>query len=308
MADAWVATRFIHFAAAMVAFGIAAFRLYAFAGLTEELPASDRLDRSLRRITGFSAVVALLSALAIIPFIAAEMAGSDAAARDPAIWHIVLADTEFGRAWCWHLGFTVVLVAWCAVPIGRRVAWPAMVAALLTLVSLGWTGHAAMDMGGGVTHKLNQMTHLAAAGIWLGGLVPLGVLLGRAARGKDEGYAALARVALPHFSQMGYVAVALVALTGTVNAVMLVGNFKALATTPYGRLLCVKIALFATMVALALINRLRLVPRLRSAAAADPTLRELFLSVVIEQGLGLAILAVVAILGTWPPAVEVMAM
>jgi putative copper resistance protein D len=306
MTEAWIATRFVHFATAMAVFGIVAFRLYAFAGHTTPPGAPTRaaLDASLAKLSTAGAVVALLSALAIVPFIAAEMAGSDAASLDPAIWHAVLVGTEFGRVWCWHLGFAGALLALCLLPIGRWQVGASTVAALLLLVSLGWIGHAAMDMGGGITHEINQSVHLAAAGIWLGGLVPLGVLLQRAVRPGGANYVPLASFALPHFSQMGYAAVALIAITGTVNSIMLVGSFDALVMTPYGRLLCLKITLVVAMVALALINRFRLVPRLRNAATAPASLRALLRSVAVEQALGVAILAVVAVLGTWPPAVE----
>jgi putative copper resistance protein D len=161
-----------------------------------------------------------------------------------------------------------------------------------------------MDMGGGLMHAVSQMVHLAAAGIWLGGLVPLGVLLRRATRPEGADYIALARTALPHFSQVGYAAVGLVALTGLINSVFLVGSLQALGATPYGRLLLVKIGLFAAMVGLALINRFRLLPRLRDPATAPGPLVALCRSVAVEQVLGFVILAVVAILGTWEPAIH----
>jgi putative copper resistance protein D len=112
----------------------------------------------------------------------------------------------------------------------------------------------------------------------------------------------LARVALPHFSQIGYAAVGLLAITGIINSIMLIGSFGAFATTPYGRLLAVKIILFLMMVGLALINRIRLMPRLRGKEPSIVPLRTLSLSVLAEQAIGLAILAVVSLLGTWPPA------
>ena len=52
--------------------------------------------------------------------------------------------------------------------------------------------------------------------------------------------------------------------------------------------------------------RFRLLLRLREAAEVGPPLRALCRSVAIEQALGLAILAVVAVLGTWPPAIVTM--
>jgi putative copper resistance protein D len=293
----------------MAAFGVGAFRLYAFAGMPSEpadAPARTALDATFVRVTRIAALIALLSAFAIIPSIAAEMAGSDIAALDPSTWHAVLGATQFGHAWCWHLAFAAALVAVSFVPGGRWQARAATLAALLLLASLGWVGHAAMDMGGGTMHELNQMTHLTAAGLWLGGLLPLGILLRRAVQADGTAYVPLARGALPHFSQIGYAAVGLLVLTGTVNSVMLVGSFPAMVGTPYGRLLLVKITLFLAMIGLAFFNRFRLLPRLNDAALASVSLRALCRSVIAEQALGLAILGVVSVLGTWPPAIEAM--
>jgi putative copper resistance protein D len=305
MAELLEAIRFVHFAAAMAAFGIGAFRLYAFAGDTtsSHTPARIALDLTLARAMTASAAVALVSALAMVPCIAAEMAAMPSAALDPLILRVVVSATEFGHAWCWHVGFAVALLLLCMLP---RRHLQATAVALLMLISLGWVGHATMDMGGVAVHEVNQMVHLTAAGIWLGGLVPLGILLRRATRPEGAEYIPLARTALPHFSQMGYAAVVLVALTGFVNSIFLVGSVKALLMTPYGRRLIVKIALFAAMVGLALINRFRLMPHLRGTAPAVP-LRVLFRSVVAEQALGLAILAVVAVLGTLAPAIHMTA-
>jgi putative copper resistance protein D len=310
MAEVLVAIRIVHFASAMAAFGIGAFRVYAFAGAASaaDTPARTALDAQLARLMTPAAILALLSALAIVPCVAAEMAGSAAAAFDPATASAVMFGTEFGHAWCWHVGFGVALVVLCVMPRRRWQSGAATLAALLLLASLGWVGHAAMDMGGGTSHEINQMAHLTAGGLWLGGLVPLGILLRRAVRPDGAAYIPLARIALPHFSQIGYAAVTLLALTGTVNGVMLVGSFRALVETPYGRLLMLKIVLFLAMVGMAFVNRFRLVPRLSGPSAAIVPLRSLYRSVALEQALGLAILAVVAVLGTWPPAIGDMAM
>src|SRR5947207_15687451 len=102
---------------------------------------------------------------------------------------------------------------------------------------------------------------------------------------------------------MGYVAVALIAaLTGAINTLLLVGSLSAMFGTPYGRLLAFKILLFLAMVVMALINRFRLAPRISRDVGALGVLGR---TVALEQGLGLAILAVVSVLGTWPPAIHV---
>ena len=52
----------------------------------------------------------------------------------------------------------------------------------------------------------------------------------------------------------------------------------------------------------------RFLPRLTGGVATSASLRTLCRSVMIEQALGLAVLAVVAVLGTWPPAIDDMKM
>lgn len=284
MSDATVVIRFIQFAAAMLAFGTAAFRVYV-------PEVAEGFARWLAGVVRLAAAVAFLASVAMVPVIAADMAGSPAAAASPRTMATVLLATQFGHAWCWHLGFALALVAVAWLRLGG----PALLFAGLSLASLGFVGHAS-DMEGltGLGHELNQAVHLLAGGAWLGGLMPLYALLRRAAPG-DPAIAS----GVAHFSQMGYVAVALIAATGIVNAGMLVGSIGALFGTAYGRLLSVKIALYLAMVAIALVNRLRLAPRLGSDAAAPARLAR---SVVVEQALGLAVLAAVSVLGTWPPA------
>ena len=301
MHDALVLLRLVHFAAAMAGFGGAAFRLYALDGGTAREPAAElaSFDRWLAHLLRTSALVMLVSALAIIPFVTALMAGETSEALDPATIGEVLFATAFGRVWCWHLLFAALLLVSAGIG-GRPRRGLVLALATLALASLAWVGHAAAGGGWiGIGHEVNQSAHLLAAGLWLGGLVPLGWLVGRAGRARDDRFVVLARQALPPFSQMGYAAVAAIAVTGTVNTVLLVGGFAALLGTAYGQLLSLKILLYLVMVAIALRNRSRLMPRL--AARQTGTEGALYRSVVIEQAVGLSVLAVVSLLGTWPP-------
>jgi putative copper export protein len=127
--------------------------------------------------------------------------------------------------------------------------------------------------------------HHAAAGLWLGGLVPLGWLLRRARTAQDDAGIIVTRDAIRHFSQMGYVAVALIALTGTINTLLLVGSLGAMFGTPYGRLLALKILLFLAMVAVALINRFRLLPRLCREPQPSAPIAALARSVLFEHAM-----------------------
>jgi putative copper resistance protein D len=307
MAEVLIVSRLLQFAAVIVVFGCSAFRIYGLGGdtTTPSTNALTTFDVWFWRVTTVAAIVALLSALSLTLGVTANMAGSASAALDPDTIGKVLFGTSFGRVWCWHLVFAILAVGVC---LARRARWrmPAiLVLSFLLLVSPGWVGHAVEGRGVvRLVHQINQMVHLLAAGLWLGGLLPLAWLLGRARSPSGTAWISLARDVVPRFSQMGYAAVALLAATGALNTLLLVGSTQALVGTPYGRLLGLKILLFLAMVAVAIFNRFRLLPRLRREAQASAAAAALARSVLCEQGLGFAILAVVSVLGTWPPAIH----
>ena len=307
MAEALVVSRLIQFAAAIVVFGCGAFRLYGLGIDTATITASAlaAFDSWFWRVTTVGAIAALLSALCVMFATTANMAGSAAAALDPDTIGKVLFGTAFGRVWCWHLLFAALTIGVC---LATNLRWrmPAiLVVTLLLLLSLGWVGHAVEGQGATkLVHEINQMLHLLAAGLWLGGLLPLAWLLGRARSQSGTAWISVARDVVPRFSQMGYAAVGLLAMTGALNTLLLVGSTHALVGTPYGRLLALKILLFLAMVTIALFNRFRLLPRLHREPQPSATIVALTRSVLFEQGLGLAILAVVSVLGTWPPALH----
>ncbi len=227
-----------------------------------------------------------------------SVAGPASAAFDPAPLGAVLFDTGFGAVWRWRLLLAAMLVAVCLRPRWRRSTLLLLLSGVL-LASLGRVGHATMGEGAkGIAHKVNQSLHLLAAGIWLRGLPPLGWLLWRAKEtGKTE-EPHRAGDKLRHFSAAAAVAVALLAVTGSVNVAFLAGDPEAALGTPYDRLLAVKVALYLAMAALALTNHFQLLP---SLASDEATLRLMWRNVAIEQALGLAILAIVSVLGTLPP-------
>jgi putative copper resistance protein D len=94
-------------------------------------------------------------------------------------------------------------------------------------------------------------------------------------------------------------------VTGIVNTWFLSGTVPALLGTLYGQLLLVKIALFATMIAVASVNQRRLVPSLADGAT-DAALRlravgQVGRNASIEAAFGVFVLVVVAIIGILPP-------
>ena len=308
MAEVLIVSRLLQFGAVIVVFGCGAFRIYGLGvdtAATTSASALSSFDAWFWRVTIVGAALILLSGLALLLAVTANMAGSPAAAFDPDTIGTVLFDTGFGHVWCWRLLFALLLTGACVAPLGRRRIPATLALSLLLLVSLGWVGHAVEGQGVvRFAHEINQMAHLLAAGLWLGGLVPLIWLLRRARRPSDPAWIAVARDVVPRFSHMGYAAVALLAGTGAINTLLLVGSLDGLAGTPYGRLLTLKISLFLAMVAVALFNRLRLLPRLRREPQPSAPIEALARSVLVEQALGFAVVAVVSALGTWPPAMH----
>src|SRR5437660_5821281 len=99
MDEALYACRFVQFTAAMLIFGAAAFRVYAFA-YSDTRTASSILaefEAWFRNLALAAALVALILAIALALCQAAAMAGSPAAAIDYSAVGAVLFETRFGR-------------------------------------------------------------------------------------------------------------------------------------------------------------------------------------------------------------------
>jgi putative copper resistance protein D len=169
------------------------------------------------------------------------------------------------------------------------------------LAAIAFTGHAGATPGVvGDLHLASDIVHLVAAGAWLGGLPPFMLLLATAERSADAAWTDAAAVATRRFSLVGTASVVALAVTGTANTWILVGGPAGLAATDYGRLLALKICLFAAMVGVAAFNRLHLTPRL----AAPGTVRRLRHNSLIETGLGLLVIAIVSTIGTMAPEIH----
>ena len=176
-----------------------------------------------------------------------------------------------------------------------RVAACGALSALL-LATLAASGHGAAEQGvDRAVHLAVDAMHLLAAGAWLGALPALAAVL-RA--GAEPGFA---ERAARRFSTLGIASVTTLIVTGTLNAWYTVGDLPSLFGTGYGRLLLVKLALFALMVTFAAENRLRWTPLLASQPGAPARLRR---NCAAETGLGVAVLAVVAALGVTVPALH----
>ena len=250
-----------------------------------------------KRLIAFWRVALLcnaLSALMILVVQAGLMGEGIKDSVNPQIWLAVLT-TRFGNSWLWQIALAVValIAAWLR-PKGSAALLSMLTAIQLAL--LAGVGHAAMHEGlTGALHRLNHAVHLLCAAWWLGGLWPLLICMrmARHAHWREE-----AIVAMMRFSRYGHLAVAGVVLTGAINAMFILGLRWPL-ESGYVRLLFVKIALVATMVAIALWNRYFLVPRFRNGQGEAQ--RRFVQLTQLEMALGALVLAAVSLFATWEP-------
>ena len=291
------ATRFAHFAAAALLFGLLAFPVYS------PLPgdAGRRAARAAGRPVRILALASLLTAILALAAAAANMTGQISTLIDGATLVDVLRGTGFGRTWSLRLGLGLLIVwrGWKARADDRVMT----VMAALSLIGIAWSGHSRMQDGAlGLAHVFADALHLMAAGAWIGGLLALVLLIPVLSR---AGQAAAAAKVLHQFSGMGYFAVAVLLLTGLLKAWLLVASPHGLVSTPYGWTLLVKLALFAAMGGLALLNRFWIAPAL-AARPTDPALwlGRLQRQVLAELGLGLLVLAAVGLMGALEPPVS----
>ena len=212
-----------------------------------------------------------------------HLAGEWAGIADASLHRLVLG-SSLGAA------LAVRLAGLAGVAVGLALDHPAAKAAALggsvaALSSFALTGHTSV-----APHRLLLalllLTHLLIVAFWFGSLWPLRQVLAFERREQA------ARV-IEAFSSLAVWLVPLIPLAGLGLALELLADWAAL-LKPYGLLLLLKLALFAGLMGLAAVNRLRLTPALAGGEpAALPRLRG---SVTAEYVLICVVLAVTAVL------------
>lgn len=168
--------------------------------------------------------------------------------------------------------------------------WLMGTGAIAALASLPLTGHAL------ITHPAwlgvgALAAHAAAAAFWIGSLVALALILRR-----DPQRAA---AVLRRFSPPGAVAVTLLAAGAVALAFLQLQGLSDLKEAAYGRLMSGKALMLCVLIALALVNRYRLLPALERG---DPHAGKLLVrSLYGEMALVCMVIAVTAVLVQTPP-------
>jgi len=306
MVTALIITRAVHIATSILITGIFTFDLVML-GLTgpSESDESHEIGRRLFHLAVCSLIVALLSAVIWFWLEVASMSGLPVKNTFSASgWGTVLLETQFGRVWQLRLGLIATAFVLVASVLAQIKARRALVAVLwlvsvVLLTSLAWISHAAAA----TVHPFGvsgDMLHLCAAGFWIGGLVPLTIFLARVRASFSLGETVVRVVR--RFSTLSLCCVSVLIVTGISNSWLLVGSLHALFTTPYGRLLLLKLTLFGILIGFGARNRFLVKARLRKGSANPDLLSQLRRNVLCEVCLGVAVVLIVACLGATPPA------
>ncbi len=253
------------------------------------------LRERLARLVRAALALNLAAAAAWLPLQAAGMGAGYTGDVRAFLHHVpfIAANTSFGQA----LILRTVLAVIAVLVAGRlhrrdRVAAAAVIAGVSVALQAR-LGHA---LAADDPLLLAAVAlHVLAAGAWLGGLAPLALTL---AAWPD----AAARVAR-RFSWLGLVAVAVLLGTAVVQSPALVGDVGGWFGTAYGIVAQWKVLGLLILLALALVNRFILTPKLAGGAAGG---RALVISVTIETMVGLVVVALGAWLATLPPGAHIL--
>ncbi len=223
-------------------------------------------------------------------------------AADPDVLSAVL-DTRFGTVSLLRL-VLLTAVAVVAVMMLRRdttrtgpigVGVFAVIGAAL-LATPGLAGHASTGRWVPLAVPLDTI-HLGAVAIWIGGLA---LLAGVVLRQRD---AHDLEAVVPRFSRIALGAVIVIMATGVLQSIRQLGSIDALTDTTYGRLLAIKVAVFAVMVGLAAASRGWVRRHYTRHATNDPrtgdpgaTVGRLRRTVAAETAAAVVVLAVTALL------------
>jgi copper transport protein len=214
-----------------------------------------------------------------------------------------------------------VLTALFAAESWRRPSWAPEVAAMVgvgIVVTFAASGHSQSANPRWLAVLVDAL-HLTSMIIWLGGLtVLLTAVVTRAVRAEAEdveydeepgvreveagpGQEPLdtdeLSAGLPIFSRVAMACVAMLAVTGTIQAWREIGSIDAITTTRYGQLVILKVALFAGLLGLGYLAR----RSLQRPVAGRSALAGLRRTLITEVTVGAAVLAATGVLIAQPP-------
>ncbi len=249
-------------------------------------------------VVAVAGLLLALDSLALLALTGVKAAGFglDSAFR----WSLtrdVLA-TGFGQVWLARGLLAIALTGVAVLAMRRRseaVALAGIVLAAAIAVTPAISGHARVE---GTLAILSDSIHVLAAGVWVGGLAFLALLLVKA--GGDRW--SLATKIVPRFSTLAIGSVIALVTAGVISSFLEIGSWSGLVETTYGRLVLAKVVLLVPLLALGAYNNRVSVPALRSDVPDRRRQRRFARAVAAELVVMIVVVGVTAVLVAEPPA------
>ena len=236
--------RFAHYALLLSLFGIIAFRCFGLRRVMHHRP------RQIGRGAAFGTFAAFLVSIALMWVGVAAMMAQPIAQVEWGTVQAIIFTTDMGWAFLARTGALMAAAVICTLFARAKHAHVFAAALLgLALASLAYSGHAAASEGlWGIIHRLNDAMHLLAGGLWLGAIGWF-LHLTISAHRQHNVRAGPLLADMHRFAPLGAFLVALVAVTGAINAQLIFGiqNSVAVVQTNYGWLLSLKVLLVCLM-------------------------------------------------------------
>jgi copper transport protein len=296
--------RWLHLLATVLLLGVVALRFGALRALPDSELGGGIRGRALKGAAGISWIAVVLLVVTLVTRLHHQL-GRLGGGGGPA-WEFapyLIFRTAWGAGWGFHLAAIVLGLTGLLLirrPGAEVRGWGILTGAAILLPLIpALQGHA---MGS----ELRQVSvpvlylHVAAVGMWLGGLVTL-VLVGlpsvRKQKGEESGVPALARM-VNGFSRIALVSVIVLVVSGSATSFILQGggSLGEMLQSAWGRTLLLKLALVAGALLLGFYNWRRVRPSLTHRP--DPS--QLRIPATVEAFLGIVILLVTAALVALP--------
>jgi cytochrome c oxidase assembly factor CtaG/putative copper export protein len=166
---------------------------------------------------------------------------------------------QLGQAWLITTLIAAFVAVLCIAVTNQTALFFVGLAAVGTLVPMALQGHSA-GVSGHAMAITSMGLHLVFVSVWLGGVVTLVLLRGIIDPDRLP-------VIVSRFSTLAIIAFIVVAVSGVANAMVRIGTFDKLISTPYGQLVLAKVAAMVVLGAFGFWQRGFLVKRMVGASA-----------------------------------------
>ena len=208
--------------------------------------------------------------------------------------------TTFGHTWLTRMILTIILIGiWFWIERKNQVSiktqLPMLVFALALIATTTMMGHGASTEL--VPPIILDYVHNLLSSIWIGGVIFLGFVVLPSITKLDGTVRDKITISLiPRFSAMIIISLGILIITGPTLLWFLDSNVSSLTDSTYGKLIMLKIAIASVMISFGGFYQIRFIQQAKKDLKSTSVFKKLKRPLRFEAGLGIALLAVVALL------------